>query len=371
MFYKILIIICSIIYAVNFIFGYLFFKSLLSIFGRFKKIREFIVQRMKTAFLNCTIAYGSLFFKKDIYVILEKNVLDKIMDKKLTKNNFITISNHLTNYDWLIILLVLDFLSLYKNTIIILKHSLSKIPIFGDGMKIFNFLFLKRNFEDDKKEIEKGIKNIEKDVNFLMFPEGTIFTEFEDKKCQKYLSEKNNLKNHQSDQNEFENKSHNLKSNIELFDNLLIPRKKGTNLILNNLDCSCLNVTLFTYPYFKYPQDKFPYSSVYFNDVGKIGFFMIVELEKIQKNIENDNFKDHSNWLLNLWQKKQNLFNIYKKSDLNNPSKKDFEILTQKMVSDSKNYEIIILNFCRKKNFFYLMLFFMNCWIVYQIFRFF
>ena len=58
---------------------------------------------------------------------------------------------------------------------IVLKESLRNIPILGWGMEFFQFIFLKRNWEEDKPRLSSHLQKLKKPepMWFIMFPEGT------------------------------------------------------------------------------------------------------------------------------------------------------------------------------------------------------
>lgn len=177
---KIRIILFSLIYITLLLYGYFIFTTI--IFITPKKIRQKVILLNKILWLELTIAYGSAFFPHPLHLAIDKRIVEnlKAFDKKCKnrlryRNSFIAdehirvisddirqqtsfiISNHLTNYDWLFILVILHNLGLYENITIILKESLAKIPIFGVGMKRFGYIFIKRNWDYDREHIKKTL----------------------------------------------------------------------------------------------------------------------------------------------------------------------------------------------------------------------
>ncbi|BGP19621.1 hypothetical protein JCM10213_008323 [Rhodosporidiobolus nylandii] len=96
------------------------------------------------------------------------------------------IANHSTLVDWLF-LWSFSYLSGHHSALYIaLKSSLRRIPIIGWSCSLFNFLFLDRKWESDKRNFRHQLDRIsrttldggaEEKAAVLIFPEGTITTE--------------------------------------------------------------------------------------------------------------------------------------------------------------------------------------------------
>lgn len=124
---------------------------------------------IKMLWLDLTVVFLGVYFTKPIHICYDKAVLSRVRT--------IVLSNHLTNYDWLYVLVVLHALGKYEDLFIILKESLSRVPIYGYGMRIFGYVFLKRDWSRDKETISNALTEIKKRDKFhlLLFPEGTLF----------------------------------------------------------------------------------------------------------------------------------------------------------------------------------------------------
>ncbi|TPX36572.1 1-acylglycerol-3-phosphate O-acyltransferase [Synchytrium microbalum] len=62
---------------------------------------------------------------------------------------------------------------------IVLKEDLQRLPIFGWGMRFFEFLFMKRKMAEDKKGMDLVLTRAMNDkvpCHLLLFPEGTVLT---------------------------------------------------------------------------------------------------------------------------------------------------------------------------------------------------
>lgn len=65
---------------------------------------------------------------------------------------------------------------MHGSIFIVLKESLRQIPILGWGMRLSQFIFLKRNWEQDKPQMAKHFRKLNKatlPMWLLIFPEGT------------------------------------------------------------------------------------------------------------------------------------------------------------------------------------------------------
>lgn len=72
---------------------------------------------------------------------------------------------------------------------IVLKESLRRIPVIGWGMQLYQFIFLKRNWEKDKAHLAERMQMLNKSKDpmwLLMFPEGTNLAESTREKSKKW-----------------------------------------------------------------------------------------------------------------------------------------------------------------------------------------
>ncbi|OQS53774.1 Agpat5 [Ecytonucleospora hepatopenaei] len=154
--------------------------------------------------------------------LIDTNRLNKILSKKVENDkNVLFICNHLASTDFLVV----NFLLQCRSEIIryIFKDSLKYIPIFYQLCSLGGFLKLKRNFEEDKQHInEYGKRN--KGICLVLFPEGT-------------RKNKNTLS---------KSVAFCKKTNIKPFKNVLMPRYKGFDVLINSGHFqSLLDVTMF------------------------------------------------------------------------------------------------------------------------------
>ncbi|KAJ2473443.1 hypothetical protein GGI02_000854 [Coemansia sp. RSA 2322] len=87
------------------------------------------------------------------------------------------ISNHQTYFDWIIIW-ILSYQERCDGYVkIILKDDLKNVPVFGWGMRMFDFIFLKRKWADDQQTFTRHMRRIVEHDDpawLLIFPEGTV-----------------------------------------------------------------------------------------------------------------------------------------------------------------------------------------------------
>ena len=94
------------------------------------------------------------------------------------QENAIVICNHLTYTDWLWLWMIAHLNNRLGGVKIILKESPKYVPVFGTAMYLFEFIFLKRRWEQDREQMKHYLQNIHnKHLWLVLFPEGTILAE--------------------------------------------------------------------------------------------------------------------------------------------------------------------------------------------------
>lgn len=319
----------SVVYITSVVVGFVV-CGLLKLVLPFPGVRRKIVMWQKCEWLHLTIAYGSIFFSRPIYVAYNRQILQK--------KRCLVISNHQTNYDWLIILIILQKFDMYQDVCILVKNSLAQIPIFGSAMRAFGYVFIKRSWSEDSNTLRDSLKYLHARNRFffLLFPEGTIFVPNTHEKSMEY-SRKMDIK---------------LGGSSFLPQNVLIPRTAGTNMVYNELVDTMdgiIDVTLFVRPYHQYPQRTFTYTDVYFRNTGKIGFFLLMDF------VCGATSKD---WLYEMFGRKEVLIERYKQSSHlfgRIGDSGDFAKKFSKIKSGS--YEFIEITLVRWRNMLYLLYF--------------
>ncbi|KIV83775.1 hypothetical protein PV11_05770 [Exophiala sideris] len=91
-------------------------------------------------------------------------------------DRLILIANHQIYTDWLYLWWIAYCNGMHGRLYIILKESLKKIPVLGWGMQFNQFIFLKRNWEQDRPNMASALQRLNKPADpmwLLLFPEGT------------------------------------------------------------------------------------------------------------------------------------------------------------------------------------------------------
>lgn len=224
------------------------------------------------------------WFKKPIFIKYNKN---------LTKyKRSIFISNHCSDFDWLFISHFASHLNLDKTLYIMMKRSLSVLPLIGRFMKSFGHLFLNRSRKKDISIIKEFSKklSVEKEYSILIFPEGTYpYPE----------SLENSIK--------FA-KSSKLLANGESFvpNRVLVPRILGFDLIRKGLKDSfegVVSITILMNPYMKMPSIECSFTDIFITETKTIGQALIVDFVPKEKLIDN--------FLINDFTKKDKLIESY------------------------------------------------------------
>jgi len=117
-----------------------------------------------------SISYRSVF--NNVF-----NVQDGDFESAPAKTPKVIICNHSTQADWFYMWMMARLCSVDRtgNVKIMLKEPIKNIPIFGWGCRLFQFIFLKRDWRMDEKVIESSLKKFCEDGEPLwifLFPEG-------------------------------------------------------------------------------------------------------------------------------------------------------------------------------------------------------
>ena len=88
----------------------------------------------------------------------------------------VLMANHQIYTDWLYLWWIAYTNGMHGRVYIVLKESLKKIPIIGWGMQMSRFIFLKRNWEQDRPRLAAHLKKLTRGLDpmwLMLFPEGT------------------------------------------------------------------------------------------------------------------------------------------------------------------------------------------------------
>ncbi|RLN59685.1 hypothetical protein BBJ29_003648 [Phytophthora kernoviae] len=126
----------------------------------------------------------------------------------------ILIANHQVDADWWYIWQAARHQQAAGNIKIVLKDQLKYLPIIGWGMRLFQFLFLRRRIDEDEQHIKKYMDGlIQDDFPFwlVLFPEGTTIH-------QEYVTK---------------SKAFGAREGRPKFERVLLPRTTGMQIILD------------------------------------------------------------------------------------------------------------------------------------------
>lgn len=99
--------------------------------------------------------------------------------ERFVKHSNLVVANHRYDIDWLVFWLLSDKIGLLGNDKALLKSDLLKVPVIGWGWALCDMIVLKRNWNDDCKNMEKAIDCwlTYENSPLLSYLEGTRFTE--------------------------------------------------------------------------------------------------------------------------------------------------------------------------------------------------
>lgn len=214
-------------------------------------------------------------------------------------SRMVLIANHQLYFDWLYLWWIG-----YTNTphrmhghlYIILKESLKHIPIVGQGMQFFGFIFMSRKMATDKPRLAhrlNKLKDLAKPMWLLVFPEGTNLSRNGRVNSAKWAE----------------------KQGIEDLRHLLLPRSTGSFFIFNQLkgnvewvyDCT---VAYEGIPRGKFGQDFFTLKTAYLE--GRPPKSVNMYWRRIAlSTIPLDDEKEFGEWMVKQWRIKDDLMEQY------------------------------------------------------------
>jgi 1-acyl-sn-glycerol-3-phosphate acyltransferase len=258
---------------------------------------NYILEQVKEISQTFSTIMLSDSFKIDFFMAKTEKNVEQLINQN-TDLIDIMICNHVSTIDFLIIMAYLQNFNLGSYNFVI-KNEITYTPGFGLIMYASSDIKLNRNWEKDKKILDKQIdkiKNNKKQIDkiknnkkqiIIIFPEGTRFNEIKLKEAQKFS----------------------MSTNIPIFNNLLVPKTKGLYHIINHLDKTnklgrIWDLTLAI--------PKFLKKSAYITDIigqpinSVYGIFRELEKNKYQ---DLDNFKT---WFFEKWKTKDDFLQNYK-----------------------------------------------------------
>ena len=234
----------------------------------------------------------SLFYNEwiNLLPIFYKNIFNSNIYKTgdfITTNKIdIVVCNHINRIDSLIISSIIKN-NTTKNIYPVIQKEITKIPIIGSFHPAC--IVIDRNLELDKHIIINFLKNINNCV-LIIYPEGTRLNENNFKKSQQYCDD----------------------NNLKKYDNLLYPKMKGLDLIINELNNSnkmgnLIDITIKVKKELKFKTGYFDFIKY---NVGNL--YYNVNTYKVNNNIFN-NYELFKKWFIMIWDKKEDYLNNYNK----------------------------------------------------------
>lgn len=132
----------------------------------------------------------------------------------IPKGNYLVISNHISAFDFVLLNRINQ--KMFQHAKYAFKDSLKYFPVIYQAFLSINCLILKRNFEKDKERIIRYVKELKEwqlPVWFVLFCEGTRFTKARKVQADAFCKERG----------------------VAPFRNVLVPRHKGFETVLNEL----------------------------------------------------------------------------------------------------------------------------------------
>lgn len=241
--------------------------------------------------------------------LMKKCVKEKefgVLPQLLLDPSAIVISNHQIYSDWFFLWFLGYLNNVSQHFFIVMKKSLENIPILGQGMKNYSFIFLSRNWEKDQAYMRKQfahIKTLNKKFWMLIFPEGTNMSHNNRKISHKYA----------------------VKSNLPENESVLLPRIKGLYVATKELYPETSKILDFTIGYSDHgkedmAQDVFSLWKIYIEGESPSRISILVDEHDLQMKVPglyNENESEEGQmeclgeWINGVWQVKERDMNFY------------------------------------------------------------
>ncbi|KAL8675524.1 MAG: hypothetical protein Q9168_000036 [Polycauliona sp. 1 TL-2023] len=211
----------------------------------------------------------------------------------------ILIANHQIYTDWLYLWWIGYTNGMHGRIYVVLKESLRRIPVIGWGMQFSQFIFLKRNWEEDKDSLAAHLQKLNDALApmwLMLFPEGTNLHP-DTRKASKKWADKNKIPDMQHQ---------------------LLPRSKGLQFCIQQLrktvpyvyDCT---IAYEGVPTGQYASEIFTINAAYFGGKPPKSVNMYWRRFDIW-SIPVDNDRDFDNWLRARWIEKDQLLENYQRT---------------------------------------------------------
>lgn len=238
---------------------------------------RWIVDTVISSWFALAVATYELVYSVKIVITGDVSNMDKYCSSLI-------IMNHRTRLDWLFYFSVQARYCSLRRFIISLKDGLRYAPGAGWAMQAKHFMFLRRNWEEDKVRIENGLKhfaNVKYNPQLLLFPEGTDFTPYTRSKSKEYAK----------------------KNDLPDYEFVLHPRTTGFVSVLGFMNTyndlkQIVDVTI------SYPQNLLQNESELFN--GNIPREIVFNIETFDsKDLASKSDSELTKWLEERWSMKE------------------------------------------------------------------
>eukprot|EP00043_Microstomoeca_roanoka_P013761 m.135279 g.135279 ORF g.135279 m.135279 type:complete len:438 (-) comp15844_c3_seq2:86-1399(-) len=141
---------------------------------------------------------------------------DESIAESLLHDHKVILGNHRSDIDWLLGWVVAQKFGSLEGTKALMKASLLRLPGLGLSWWLSDFIFLSRNFERDRKHLNKSatsLQNYPVPLCFMIYAEGTRLTPDKLEQSQQFCRERN----------------------LPVLKNVMCPRTKGWVLVMQEL----------------------------------------------------------------------------------------------------------------------------------------
>ncbi|VEU19684.1 DEKNAAC100605 [Brettanomyces naardenensis] len=243
----------------------------------------------------------------------------------------IVIANHQIYSDWLFIWYMAYLNKCADQIYIVMKKSLEKIPIIGYGMKNYSFVFLSRNWANDRDYMNKQFQKISQlgpKCWLLIFPEGTNMSNTTFSRSNKFADE----------------------ADCKPTQYVLLPRARGLYMSCKTLGKTTKTMYDLTIAYDGHSsgemaQDIYSLANIYLfgkgpktvsihvsainihTDISEVDFSGSDAAKSLTADKEEQEIEKFSSWLTKLWHKKDTMMGqYYDTGKFSNPSGKEYRL---------------------------------------------
>ncbi|KAI8646721.1 acyltransferase-domain-containing protein [Parasitella parasitica] len=299
----------------------LFFQSICCVLGQlssifiypisFKVYRQIIAYTMHTWSQNL-VALVQWFAPANVIMTFDEScgLIEDVVQRDINTGNvqglifpnrIIVTANHQIYADWIYIWCIAYLAKAHGALKIILKSSLKNLPVYGQGMRFFDFIFLKRKLDVDKDNIISNLERSKKGNQSLwlvLFPEGTVVSP-STRKRSKEFAESNDMQDNRY---------------------TLLPRSAGLRLCATTLADSIDYIYDFTIGYSGVEADDIPeqvytIQSIFFFNFYPKKIHIYVRRFRVD-SIPVESEVEFNQWNLERWKEKDELLDHFYKNQV-------------------------------------------------------